>query len=682
MDPLSIIAGAIAISEAIKRLAQLMNKVRHCFQAADGVDALKADLDRLEFIINATATSLPSATTAFATQVAVIISDCQQVLHNLEALIIQAQNVSPTITGRARIPLVRMNLMTKEGKLKALKTRLRDLLFTLLLLLVLEQRLDVPHRLTLMAIEQSRPQDSITPPQRSILEIGEGAQAIRNPNLNFPNGYTLRRWRFSPSRGDFGSLIISHLTYSDQSSQEDKQECQKSKTAIIYYSPRWLSSTFASLSVTITGRIQFELSFPRIRPPDAPFFMAIRAGNVSEMKRLIFEGEASPADIASPYGLSTADIAMIHNQREACELLMTEGIAPFAKPFSHWAQSDVLDFFAWCNLITCAMGPGDVVDDISRVLNQDWQSRTLEYCKRHAILYALKLSRVHKIVLGLSYESFKSVPITELRNIINEVDCFGRTALSWAAAVKRSDLVKILTTHGANAHIGDFNGSTPLHVAAGVGDCDSLSELLAVGANIEARDRFGYTVLGYASSAGRLDAIDFLLSRGANIEARNNSGETALVWTNHGDKASVAQHLVSRGASVKNTDIWGFTPLLDSILCSRVESAKFLLRQEWDRSWRVLNGKTILHVAASSSTKETLKLFIEADLTGLDPFGLDDSGLAPLDYISQRPNAEELLSVWEAIMTNFRGGNENSVPRSCASLKEEDEIFYDSLDIL
>lgn len=96
---------------------------------------------------------------------------------------------------------------------------------------------------------------------------------------------------------------------------------------------------------------------------------------------------------------------------------------------------------------------------------------------------------------------------------------------------------------------------------------DLLETLLDYGADVQARARAGNTALHYASMYGFVDGITTLLSRGAFIEAQKQDGHA---------------------------------PLMEAIRRSQPRAVD-LLQQGADHTAVSGNGKTILHIYASSS---------------------------------------------------------------------------------
>jgi uncharacterized protein len=103
-----------------------------------------------------------------------------------------------------------------------------------------------------------------------------------------------------------------------------------------------------------------------------------------------------------------------------------------------------------------------------------------------------------------------------------------RTALIWAAAHNRVDLLKWLIDRQANINHQDRIGYCGLHFAAQNKFCDVARTLLESGASTELRDIHGNTPLWTAAFSARGDygVVQLLLSYGASLDNVNNVGKT------------------------------------------------------------------------------------------------------------------------------------------------------------
>ncbi|KAI7190494.1 hypothetical protein KC316_g8172 [Hortaea werneckii] len=118
----------------------------------------------------------------------------------------------------------------------------------------------------------------------------------------------------------------------------------------------------------------------------------------------------------------------------------------------------------------------------------------------------------------------------DLKTPATSLDSHGMTALMFAAANRRLDVVKLLLAHKANVNSLDVLGRTALHHA-----CDHIEKqlwpearlvraLLAAGAEVDRQDVSGQTALMYAARTGTLKVVSDLLAVGADIGIKAHSG--------------------------------------------------------------------------------------------------------------------------------------------------------------
>lgn len=110
---------------------------------------------------------------------------------------------------------------------------------------------------------------------------------------------------------------------------------------------------------------------------------------------------------------------------------------------------------------------------------------------------------------------------------IDVPDVGGRTAISWAAAAGRLDLVRQLAAWDAQVDRGDEDARTPLFYAAAENHRDVVAFLVTKGAKADVADRFGDTALMIACAKGHAEMAALLLEHGADPARKNQEGRTA-----------------------------------------------------------------------------------------------------------------------------------------------------------
>ena len=101
------------------------------------------------------------------------------------------------------------------------------------------------------------------------------------------------------------------------------------------------------------------------------------------------------------------------------------------------------------------------------------------------------------------------------------------TALTWAVAARRAEVVRLLVDHGANVHPNPGQAFSPLMAAARNGDIESAGILLAAGARVNDTASDGTHPLPYAIVVGQSAFAHFLLEQGADPNGAID-GTTAL----------------------------------------------------------------------------------------------------------------------------------------------------------
>jgi ankyrin repeat protein len=494
---------------------------------------------------------------------------------------------------------------------------------------------------------------------------------------------------FPLAGGALGAVLLSKSGRWLDHLECNNQWCAKSgvpKVLAIYYAPRWLPFTALFLAASISARLTISLSFPRLLPPDAEFFVSIRAGDCERIKELLTSGEASMADVMAPYGLTALNLALLYGQSEVGDLLIAER-APHIPQIS-WAASDTLEYFNRCSLIDSSIPPSAVLADLMRIYTPPSSDGSCEAWKQEASLEAVHFSRAHRSVLGQTVEAIEAIG-PRLRSCIDDVDSFGRTALFWAARTGKAAEMQALLLYGANPEVADRNGLTSLHIAAALGHLPCVELLLRSGANTESKDRFGSTPLFAACSGGHSSTIELLLSNGADIEAVSMVGETPIMFTVHSGQSHALETMITSGASFKHSDFWGCTPLLNAVMVDSHQALQLLLARLTYFGGTQHDGKTLLHIAARNSDIRTIEMLLEADLYGLDAHALDKDGFTALEYIQQRKYGADLLEPFVALLLQVEAlalsskcgpGGEAETLQYTQGECDVDELFVDALE--
>jgi len=136
----------------------------------------------------------------------------------------------------------------------------------------------------------------------------------------------------------------------------------------------------------------------------------------------------------------------------------------------------------------------------------------------------------------------------------NAANANGQTALMWAAAFGRTDVLRLLLAHGAMVDARDkVHSRTAMLYAAQNGQAAAIELLLAKGAQANARDRDGSTALIYAARRGGIEPMTSLVRKQADVNAGDRNGQTPLMWAAQEGQARAVRWLLDNGADVNRT---------------------------------------------------------------------------------------------------------------------------------
>ncbi|KAJ3464737.1 hypothetical protein MRS44_009523 [Fusarium solani] len=217
-------------------------------------------------------------------------------------------------------------------------------------------------------------------------------------------------------------------------------------------------------------------------------------------------------------------------------------------------------------------------------------------------------------------------------------DYNGRLPVHWAVIYGHKDVVWELKS---TIDEPDMYGWTSLHLATMYHErgSDLLQTVLQLSTEREAPDRKSRTPLILACEKGNLQAVHELIHAGVNVNATMRDGVTALHCAIvYGSNSSLVQALVDKGAKMNTSTkaFGGLSPfhlaaqgghdVIMGVLLSALDDldpdARSLVIGHCDNE-----GQTALHVAASFSRLEVIKLLLAA---GADPERIDKRGATPL----------------------------------------------------
>lgn len=205
----------------------------------------------------------------------------------------------------------------------------------------------------------------------------------------------------------------------------------------------------------------------------------------------------------------------------------------------------------------------------------------------------------------------------------------GLTALCGATQNGHLDVAKLLLAYGADANLACGDGFTPLHAATYPleNSSDLVGILLDAGAEIVEANSTDFTnVLDWAAKFGTANGMRALLEAGMDPNAsEGNALQNALAHSNMG----CVDVLISAGAEPLSRGGTYGSPL-SAAACGGIEPLKlFLARYSVEPTFRDIEGRTVLHVAASMNNLPMLTYLLDL---GLEATQEDSKGWSAIHY--------------------------------------------------
>ncbi|KHJ49422.1 ankyrin repeat protein [Trichuris suis] len=230
--------------------------------------------------------------------------------------------------------------------------------------------------------------------------------------------------------------------------------------------------------------------------------------------------------------------------------------------------------------------------------------------------------------------------LLKLRATADITDKQGRSVLHFAALEGLVEVCEILTCKGADLNAEDEHKCTPLMLAACCGRRAVVDLLLSKGADVDTIDSTGRTVLSLAASQGNPDIVGALLLAGLDEMHRDNNGWAPLHYAScNGHLGACALLCSHHGETVDLSDNGGRTPLMLAVEEGHLDVAKCLLQFRASPFKPSLDGRTALHLAASSGSSELCYLLVSQS-AGINVDVFDIEGRTSLYYAVLEEHAD------------------------------------------
>ena len=242
---------------------------------------------------------------------------------------------------------------------------------------------------------------------------------------------------------------------------------------------------------------------------------------------------------------------------------------------------------------------------------------------------------IHKIVLGISKLSLSQF-LEASTSEIDGRDIRGYSPLSWASAQGNVCAARTLLEKGAKVNHRGAVGQTPLHLARTL---EMTQLLLRYGASVESRDDGERTPLHcfcYRQIGASASLVQALLEAGAQVMAVACGGQTALHYAAMFGNTCLIPLLLRFGADINALQKRQTTPVMAAVRYDKHEAIDVLLDSSADASVLNQDGQSILHIAASYSSTQSLCILTNADYSLINANTKDAKGFNPRDYYDQR----------------------------------------------
>ena len=276
-----------------------------------------------------------------------------------------------------------------------------------------------------------------------------------------------------------------------------------------------------------------------------------------------------------------------------------------------------------------------------------------------------QFSYLQKAILGLTNRSIESI-LDEDSTQLDYTDCYGRTALSWAACRGDDRALQLLLIYSPDCEKSDHNGSTPLSYAV-TRSIQCTKQLVEANADIHTRTKvIRATLIHKVMSSlphgkNGMKRLEVVVKAGIDVNAQNVNGQTALHYATYYPQFSTesASYLMNHGADPDAYDNRG-NSLLSNATRTNCHDLTELLLQKYhlDHTRRLDEYGTFMHIAAEFADARTLRLLAQGRLERRNTNAKNSAGLRPDQIALQRRDVD---AEWRDAFSTFLRGIDKDI---------------------
>ncbi|KAI0457534.1 ankyrin repeat-containing domain protein [Xylaria acuta] len=621
MDPLSITASVIAVIGALRAVTKGYKCITVLGKASQEFIDLVDEIESVYAYVGMLHSVLGSNTQAFAavdlTPLGASLSRLDYTIQRLQSALTQVEADSKT-SGERRISktkwqIYKSKVIQLRDEVHARKQDLVDKVG------ILQLALSVLHT-NLLPIAHVREEISYTrhdkptsgglrstallnDKQNNALDIGPRSQIQRfcsarcSCRCHRPSAASSQPWLLSTIR-QILSLVVTRACW--ELMLCDDQVCRdatQQKLALVCQIPFFQYAVWLRLAWTSVFGPGASLYLRVARVVTYGSAHRAAAFGTPQRLRYLFENRMALPNDMTPYGKSLLLVAVIFANDEVIDYLLELGADVF--------QSD----FFGCS-------PALLVRYVAR--------HRPDFCRGNSRVQMLAEDCYGSKLLGNplleALENDTDVELEHILNkrpsLVNDSTEFGSSPLHIAIKLQRYSTMKLLLLRRADPRKQNMFAYSPLQWAIYGNDCEAIQILLPFANDSNLLDRS----LGTAIQCSSNKVVSLLLSSSVKIQARlPNAFErlarrNSLVCNEEDEIEAIAHHLLNAGL---NFDDYGGTPCERAVKWNRCCILRVLLKL--GAKFCSLGKRSVLRVAATYATLDTIELLREANIKEHDP---------------------------------------------------------------